>query len=276
MIELDEEKIYNEILDISLRAAEIARKYSTDPSVLISEGVNVVGDVSRKIDLLLEDFIIKRIREFDHEALILTEEKGVLRLSDKPRRVYIVDPLDGSSNYATDTPYCSISIAVLRYSLEENDFIAGIVSEIFRDKVYGFVNRVAYVNNKKAYPKESSEHIIITYLEDPRAIKALYEIWLSLGKPKIRSLGSAALDIVKTSLGEFKGFVDLRPRLRNVDIAAAIGFAKILNTRVSNHLGEEIRIDVNNISSVKSLVVTRSDETHRKIVSIAAKYLSAE
>ena len=199
-----------------------------------------------------------------------------MKLSEEPKRIYIIDPLDGSLNYVTDTPYCSISIAVANYSSKDHrdHFLTGVVAEIFRDKIYSFVEeKEAYLNKKRIPQREYSENIIITYLEDPRAIKALYEIWVSINKPKIRSLGSAALDIVKTSIGDFKAFIDLRPRLRNVDIAASIGFARSLGVEPTDHRGEPIRLNLVEISNVRSLIVSKYKDLHQQIINIATKYI---
>ncbi len=254
----------------------MAKLYSGDPSVYVSEKINISGDVSKKIDLILEDFIIEKIKEFDNESLILSEERGLVKLSDEPKRIYIIDPLDGSLNYVADIPYCSISIAVASYPPKEREdhFLTGVVAEIFRDKIYSFVEeREAYLNKKRIFQRDYSENIIITYLEDPRAMKALYEIWISLNKPKIRSLGSAALDIIKTALGDFKAFIDLRPRLRNVDVASSIGFARSLGVEPTDHRGEAIKINLIEISNVRSLIISKYRDLHQQIINIATKYI---
>ncbi len=261
---------------IAKEAVEIARKYSEDPSVIINEKINVSGDVSKRIDIILEDLIVERIKDFDPGSIILSEEKGLIKLSNDPKHIYIIDPLDGSLNYATGTPYCSVSIGVAKYppELHGDHLLTGVVAEIFRDKLYSFIEeREAYVNKKKVSRREYSENIIITYLEDPRAMKALYDIWITLNKPKIRSLGSAALDIVKTSLGDFKAFIDLRQRLRNVDIVASIGFARSLGVYPTDHKGEVVKLDLIRISNVKSLIVSRYEDLRQRIIEIVMKYI---
>jgi myo-inositol-1(or 4)-monophosphatase len=182
--------------------------------------------------------------------------------------IFIIDPLDGSSNYVADTPYASISIAVA--DKEKNQIITGVVSEVFRDKVYSFIyGEAAYVNNEKiSLKKRSLENIILSYVDDLDALKLLYEIWERLDKPKIRSLGSAALDIVKTALGHFRLFIDVRGRLRNIDIAAAYGFSKTLGAYVSDHLGRDLSFKLSDIDKIKTIIVSSDEEAYLKTLKI--------
>jgi len=83
---------------------------------------------------------------------------------------------------------------------------------------------------------------------------------LKLGRPKIRSLGSASLDIIYTSIGRFKAFIDLRGRLRNVDVAAAIGFAREVGAYIIDDRGGHVEMPLDRLSNIGSIVVTRSKE----------------
>jgi Archaeal fructose-1,6-bisphosphatase and related enzymes of inositol monophosphatase family len=231
-------------------------------------GANITGDIIRRIDVVLEDLIIKNIFEKGYKALIISEERGVVKTYEDSNIIFIIDPLDGSSNYVADTPYVSISIAVA--DKEKNQIITGVVSEVFRDKVYSFIyGEAAYVNNEKiSLKKRSLENIILSYVDDLDALKLLYEIWERLDKPKIRSLGSAALDIVKTALGHFRLFIDVRGRLRNIDIAAAYGFSKTLGVYVSDHLGRDLSFKLSDIDKIKTIIVSSDEEAYLKTLKI--------
>jgi myo-inositol-1(or 4)-monophosphatase len=261
-------KIHRDIIEIAIKASKIARENINKDLLNEVVGANITGDIIRRIDVILEDFIIKNIFEKGYKALIISEERGVVKTYEDSNIIFIIDPLDGSSNYVADTPYASISIAVA--DKEKNQIITGVVSEVFRDKVYSFIyGEAAYVNNEKiSLKKRSLENIILSYVDDLDALKLLYEIWERLDKPKIRSLGSAALDIVKTALGHFRLFIDVRGRLRNIDIAAAYGFSKTLGVYVSDHLGRDLSFKLSDIDKIKTIIVSSDEEAYLKTLKI--------
>ena len=261
-------KIHRDIIEIAIKASKIARENINKDLLNEVVGANITGDIIRRIDVVLEDLIIKNIFEKGYKALIISEERGVVKTYEDSNIIFIIDPLDGSSNYVADTPYVSISIAVA--DKEKNQIITGVVSEVFRDKVYSFIyGEAAYVNNEKiSLKKRSLENIILSYVDDLDALKLLYEIWERLDKPKIRSLGSAALDIVKTALGHFRLFIDVRGRLRNIDIAAAYGFSKTLGAYVSDHLGRDLSFKLSDIDKIKTIIVSSDEEAYLKTLKI--------
>jgi len=261
-------KIHRDIIEIAIKASKIARENINKDLLNEVVGANITGDIIRRIDVILEDLIIKNIFEKGYKALIISEERGVVKTYEDSNIIFIIDPLDGSSNYVADTPYASISIAVA--DKEKNQIITGVVSEVFRDKVYSFIyGEAAYVNNEKiSLKKRSLENIILSYVDDLDALKLLYEIWERLDKPKIRSLGSAALDIVKTALGHFRLFIDVRGRLRNIDIAAAYGFSKTLGAYVSDHLGRDLSFKLSDIDKIKTIIVSSDEEAYLKTLKI--------
>jgi myo-inositol-1(or 4)-monophosphatase len=261
-------KIHRDIIEIAIKASKIARENINKDLLNEVVGANITGDIIRRIDVILEDLIIKDIFEKGYKALIISEERGVVKTYEDSNIIFIIDPLDGSSNYVADTPYASISIAVA--DKEKNQIITGVVSEVFRDKVYSFIyGEAAYVNNEKiSIKKRSLENIILSYVDDLDALKLLYEIWERLDKPKIRSLGSAALDIVKTALGHFRLFIDVRGRLRNIDIAAAYGFSKTLGVYVSDHLGRDLSFKLSDIDKIKTIIVSSDEEAYLKTLKI--------
>lgn len=268
--------LYRDITEISREACRIAREMAGEERLYEIVGENVSGDSSRRIDLVLEDFIVEEILRRGYSAYILTEERGAVASGPEPELVFIVDPLDGSSNYVSDTPYVSVSIAVARRGRGSLDqlLLAGAVAEVFRDRVYGFISgEGAFVNNTRVYSRRTPEKIVVVYMEDPRVVKTVYEIWNVLGRPKMRSYGSAALDIVKTALGHFTAFIDLRGRLRNVDIAAAYGFAKTIGSRIGDHVGNEIAFDIERIDTVKSIIVSPLEEVFSKIIEVVKRSL---
>jgi myo-inositol-1(or 4)-monophosphatase len=128
-----------------------------------------------------EDRIIAVIREMFPEDAFLAEEGGGRDLNVEGRRTWIIDPLDGTSNFIAGFPFWCASIA----AAEKGELVA------------------------TGFPFRSREKIDV-YL-------ALFrEVFLSARA--IRRAGSAALDLANVAAGVFDGFFEFR--LSPWDIAA--------------------------------------------------------
>ncbi len=262
-------EIHRLITSIAIEGARYAREKSSDNTMFSVLSKNLMGDDTRRIDKEVEDHILDAIKNSGVNALVITEESGsVLIGSGMPEYIFLLDPLDGSINYVADIPYCSVSLALIPYgaSASPNSVAAGVVAEIFRDRSYSFIRGSrAYVNSQPARQLVGEgPDVVLAYFEEPDLIGRIHKIWLGLGKPKIRSLGAASLDIINVSIGRFRAFIDLRGRLRNVDVAAAIGFAKELGAVVVNERGDDIDIPLDRLSRIGSIIVSRE----RRIVDI--------
>lgn len=262
---MDFKELFRLLVRIAIEASRFARERSDDQSMSKVLSKNPAGDITRRIDREVEDHVYQAIKQSGINALVITEESGMLDTSrENPEYIILLDPLDGSINYVANVPYCSVSIAALPYKENASieDIAVGVVSEIFRDRYYSFIKGGgAYIDNEPAskYIADIRDAILV-YFEEPDLIGRIHKIWLKLGKPKIRSLGSASLDIIYTSIGRFKAFIDLRGRLRNVDVAAAIGFAREVGAYVTDERGGRIEISLNRLSNIGSIVVTRDRE----------------
>ncbi|HWQ17480.1 MAG TPA: inositol monophosphatase [Sulfolobales archaeon] len=250
------------VVNIAVEGARYARERSSDRSMLAVLTKNPTGDDTRRIDKAVEDHILEEIRSKGVNALVITEETGSLMIgSGEPEYIFLLDPLDGSINYVADIPYCSVSLAALPYRVRASlsDVAVGVVAEIFRDRSYSFLKGLgAYVNDEPAYGLVSEgPSVILAYFEEPDLVGRIHKLWFKLGKPKIRSLGSASLDIINVSMGRFRAFIDLRGRLRNIDVAAAIGFARELGAFVIDDRGDEIDIPADRLSRIGSIIVSR-------------------
>jgi Archaeal fructose-1,6-bisphosphatase and related enzymes of inositol monophosphatase family len=261
----DIKELFRLLARIAIDASKFARERSDDQSMSRILSKNPAGDITRRIDREIENYVYDAIKQSGINALIITEESGMLYTGrETPEYIILLDPLDGSINYIANVPYCSVSIAALLYkeSVSVYDIAVGVVSEIFRDKYYSFIKGVnAIIDGEPAskYIVDIRDAILV-YFEEPDLIGRIYKIWLKLDKPKIRSLGSASLDIIYTSIGRFKAFIDLRGRLRNVDVAAAIGFAREVGAHITDDKGRHVEIPLDRLSNIGSIVVTRSKE----------------
>lgn len=254
----DLEKI---LVRIALEAARYARELSGVEGYGEVVSRNPAGDLTRRIDAEVEGRVADLARSSGLRALIVTEESGVLEISASPEILLVLDPLDGSINYVSGIPYCGVSIAAAPRipGAGVESISAGAVAEIFRDRVYSFSKGLgARVNGDDASKSLGKPvDVVLAYFEEPDLVGRIHKIWSRLGRPKIRSLGAASLDIVLTSMGRFRAFIDLRGRLRNVDVAAAIGFARELGAFAVDEAGRPLEIPLDRLSRIGSLVASR-------------------
>ena len=177
-------------------------------------------DFVTKVDRWSEAVIMQTIREKFPSHRFLTEE--TLKQEDTGDFRWIIDPLDGTTNYIHSYPIFSVSIA-LEY---RSEVVLGVVFDPLRDELFHAVKGDgSFLNNKKinvsgvaalensliatGFPFRKKEMIDL-YL---RAFREIFS-WVS----DIRRAGSAAIDLAYIAAGRFEGFFELA--LSPWDIAA--------------------------------------------------------
>lgn len=180
--------------------------------------VNLVTDVDRRS----EEYIIGRIRKAFPDHGILSEESREIP-SRSPYR-WIVDPLDGTTNYAHNYPFFSVSIALER----DGELIAGAVYDPMREESFtAGSGQGSRLNGKPIAVSETTDlrrSLLATgfaYDVDTEPDNNLdYFREFVFAAQAIRRDGSAALDLCYLACGRFDGFWELR--LKAWDTAAGV------------------------------------------------------
>lgn len=183
-----------------------------------------LGGETIRADVASEEYIIETIRLEGIQYPIVTEERGYVDGSDR-EYVILVDPLDGSKNYSNCIPWSSVSLALLEVNGDWAVPVAGAVAPVFYGPILSFAKGDGCrVGGRRVENRIVSEKFIYVYIEEPEAAQVLASLIARMGGGyKIRSLGSAALELAYVALGRGTAFIDLRSKLRNVDVAAAMG-----------------------------------------------------
>ncbi|MFO8054019.1 MAG: inositol monophosphatase family protein [Bacteroidales bacterium] len=150
----------------------------------------------------------------------ITEEDTIK--DQRESYTWIIDPLDGTTNYIHSVPVYSISVA-LQYNEKT---VIGIVYEISRDECfYAWQDSPAYLNNSPVHVSKTSsldEALLATGFPyyDYSRISAYMEffVYLLQNTRGIRRLGSAAVDLAYVACGRFDGFYEYS--LHAWDVAA--------------------------------------------------------
>ncbi len=195
--------------EAALRAGIILKEYfgKVCPSMIDEKAKNdFVTDIDRKS----EDIIKSYIRSHFPDHGILAEES--LTEKDSSPFLWIIDPLDGTSNYIHGLPSFAVSIA-----LEiEGNLSVGLIYEPLRENIYYAIEgQGAFKNDKRiniANHKTLNTSLIATGF--PFRIKDIIDTYLKtfrelfLQASGIRRVGSACLDLAYTAEGIFGGFFE--------------------------------------------------------------------
>ncbi|MBD78402.1 MAG: inositol monophosphatase [Crocinitomicaceae bacterium] len=167
-------------------------------------------DFVTHVDRLAEKLLVEGLTKILPEAGFIAEEGT----STKEGKVYnwIIDPIDGTTNFIHGIPAFSISIALL----ENQQLVMGVVYEINADEMfYAWKNSPAYLNGKEIQvSQESNADLSLLATGFPYHDYNMVDPYLELLKhfmkttSGIRRLGSAAVDLAYVACGRFEGFYE--------------------------------------------------------------------
>ena len=189
------------------------------------------------VDKESEKMIVERLHELCPEAGFLTEE-GSTTVSGKAY-TWIIDPLDGTTNFIHDVaPYC-VSIALKK----DDEMILGVVYEICRDECfYAWKDSAAYMNGKEIHVSEVAEaddsfiSLGLPYNSDAyhdMATHLVDECYGHVGG--IRTVGAAAAELCYVAAGRFDARVEAF--LSPWDIAAGVLIVQQAGGKVTDFAG---------------------------------------
>lgn len=169
-----------------------------------------------------EERIIAVIRERFPEDAFLAEEGGGRDLNVEGKRTWIIDPLDGTSNFIAGFPFWCVSIA----AAEKGELAAGVVWDPLRGELYAAERGAGAFRNETRLAVTERAGLEGAFLATGFPFRSRDKIDLYLGLFReiflaaraIRRAGSAALDLANVAAGVFDGFFEFR--LSPWDIAA--------------------------------------------------------
>lgn len=184
------------------------------------ESKDIISNLVTEIDKKSEAKIIEVIRNDFPEHNILSEEIGALNTESDIK--WIIDPIDGTINYAHAIPICCVSIGVEK----EGEIVMGAVFNPFGNELF-FAEKGngAFLNENRI--RVSAESLLAKSLlvtgfpyntgNNPNKPVDVFAAIVNKDLP-VRRLGSAALDICWTACGRFDGFWEYN--LNAWDVAA--------------------------------------------------------
>jgi len=189
------------------------------------------------VDKTAEKMLVDGLQKLLPDSVFLTEEETVE--TQEGDYQWIIDPLDGTTNFLHDLPCFSISVALRM----KEELVIGVVHEVNENETFhAYKNGGAYLNDKKISVSATttlSETLIATgfpyydYSKVKNYLKMLE--YLMQETRGIRRFGSAAVDLVYVACGRFDAFFEYS--LNAWDVAAGILIVQEAGGQVADFSG---------------------------------------
>ena len=218
------------------------------------------GDFVTASDKRVEKIIIEELNIENSKYSVLCEEKGKLVGENKEKR-WIIDPIDGTTNFLNGLPHFAISIA---YE-EKGEILSGVIFDPIKNEMFfAEKGKGAYLNNLRTRVSNKSDFknsLLVT--GGPRYMSKIkdktFKEYIELAKkvrPPIRKSGSAALDLAYVAAGRFDG--SWQRELNYWDIAAGIIIVKESGGYIENLSGK-------NFGDEKIDLVASNSKIHKEL-----------
>ena len=216
-------------------AAVLQHYFEGEFKISEKEGVN---NLVTEADHASEKVIFEEIRKAFPDHFILSEEAGEIAMDSEYK--WIIDPIDGTVNFANGIPLCCVSIGLEK----AGEIIMGVVfNPFFREFYFAEKGKGAQLNGKPIHVSKKervANSCLVTgfpysYLDMKNGPLECFERFIRAGVP-IRRLGSAAIDLAWVAAGRFDGFYE--HKLQAWDSAAGFLLVEEAGGKVTDFKGD--------------------------------------
>jgi myo-inositol-1(or 4)-monophosphatase len=216
-------------------AKELVRFFNGDFKITNKEGIN---NPVTEADHASEKAIFEVIKNDFPDHFILSEEAGEIIMDSSYK--WIIDPIDGTINFANGIPICCVSIG-----LEHNGKIimGAVYNPLMNEFFIAEKGAGATLNDKKITVSNKTTVVNsclvtgfpYTYLDAPNGPLQVFEKLIRKGVP-VRRLGSAAIDLCWVACGRFDGFYE--HKLQAWDSSAGFLMVEEAGGKITDFAGE--------------------------------------
>ncbi|MBL0329686.1 MAG: inositol monophosphatase [Bacteroidetes bacterium] len=206
-----------------------------------SDKIEIKGknDLVSYVDKTSEKLIVEKLSQLLPESGFIAEEGTSSKKGEQYN--WVIDPLDGTTNFIHGIPCYAISIALMR----NNELVMGVVYEInFDECFYAWEGSKAYLNGNEIHVSATSklaDSLLATGFPyyDYNRMDEYMEVFKHFMKNThgLRRLGSAATDLAYVACGRFEGFYEYS--LQPWDVAAGAFIVQQAGGKVTDFKGEE-------------------------------------
>lgn len=231
------------------------------------------GDLTRNIDKIVEDNFIRKLEEIMLPVTLITEETGVINLSEFPYYALFLDPVDGSDMAARGYPLCSIAMSL--YNLDKMKPEISLIGDIGQGKLFCSYegNAFIYKNNNAKIPikvapyKVLKDCMMVCYAAKPARLMKIFEqknvfekvgLFLNYGGP---------MDIARVGEGTVDIFLEFQKGFKSIDFVAGIDIAEKAGAVVTDLQGNPFQVKID-LDSRQKFLVSTNKEIHNQILEL--------
>jgi myo-inositol-1(or 4)-monophosphatase len=257
------ELLCSKVIAIARLTGNFIRKEAMafDANSIEYKGLN---DLVSYVDKQAEKQLVRNLRKILPDAGFITEEDTTNIIGKQ--HTWIIDPLDGTTNFIHGIPTYSISIALY----EDNQPVIGVVYEINRGEMFSaYKGGMAYLNGKeiKVSANENlSQSLLATgfpyyqFEKQPQYIQLFTEMMQKCHG--LRRIGSAAVDLAYVACGRFEGYFEYN--LNAYDVAAGAYLVQQAGGTVLNFAGGHEFLETREILATNGKVTMEILDTIKK------------
>jgi myo-inositol-1(or 4)-monophosphatase len=171
-------------------------------------------DFVTKTDKKVEEILIEELKRMKKNFSFLTEESGKIENNDRDK-IWIIDPIDGTTNFLHGIPHFAISIALKI----DGELISGLIHDPIKNEIFfAEKNNGSFFNNQRIRVSNKNNLEDCLFSSDSEGLKKIYP------KLDMRNTGCAALDLAYVGSGRLDGY--FHNNINLWDIAAGILLVK--------------------------------------------------
>lgn len=232
------------------------------------------GTPTKLIDLVAEEKVVEILESTEIPLTLVSEEIGRFKFGDDPSKViFVVDPLDGTSNALRNIPAYGISLAVAEISKIEDsmtikDVEMGFVKNLATGDIYEAVKgRGAILNSESIFTSQEGDISTSSigayiYRADMKKVDKLCKM-----VRRMRILGSVAIELCYVADGTYDAFLDVRGNLRIVDVSAARLIVEEAGGMVTNEYNQPLSGKLNVLERT-SIIASGNSNIHQELIQI--------
>jgi myo-inositol-1(or 4)-monophosphatase len=203
-------------------------------------------DFVTKTDKRVEEILIQELSKAKKNYSFLTEESGRIDNKDK-EKIWIIDPIDGTTNFLHGIPHFAISVALQI----DNEIKSALIHDPIKNEIFfAEKNNGAFFNNHRIRVSNKSEIEDCLFSSDQNGLKLIFP---SLN---MRNTGCAALDLAYVGSGRLDGF--FHNKINLWDIAAGILIVKEAGGTINDF--REYKVDSIDIRAASSSIYSKMIE----------------
>ncbi len=212
------------------------------------------SDFSTEADIGAEKIILKIINEKFPDHNIVTEESQ--EIDNSSDYTWIIDPLDGTINYATGIPYFCVSIAM---AFKGRVMVGVVLNPHDKELFYAERDKGAYLNDKRIHVSKVSD-ITRSYIAGPIKVTELIEPIMKVNKIGYRIFGSSELDYANVACGRIDA--RLKPSSMKIwDFAAGCLLIEEAGGKITDIEGDKWTLE-------SKQIIASNGKLHNKILDL--------